>query len=74
MIGEIKKHLQENVFIPFMIHMADGRGVHIPTRDHIALSPAKANVTHDNDSWDLLPSLRMTGLTVDLPAPQPRQS
>ena len=74
MIGDIKRHLQEDVFIPFTIHMADGRKIHVPTRDHIALSPARAIVTHDDNTWDLLPGLLMTGLTVDVPAPHPGQS
>ena len=30
-------------------------------------------VTHDDDSWDMLPGLLMSGLTVDQPAPQTEQ-
>ncbi len=73
MIGDIRAHLQEDKFIPFTIHMADGRNIHVPTRDHIALSPARAIVTYDDDRWVVLPGLLMTGLTVENAATTPRQ-
>lgn len=72
MIGDIRRHLETVPFQPFTIHTGDGRAVHVPTRDHIALTPVRAIVTHDDNSWDVLPALLMTGLTVDAPTdPEP---
>ena len=65
MIGDIRKHLEKAPFMPFTIHMGDGRAIHVPTRDHIALTPLRVIVTHDDNSWDVLPGLLMAGLTVD---------
>ena len=70
MIGDIKKHLEAKQFSPFTIHMADGRQIPVPTCDHIALSPARVIVTHDDDTWDVLPGLLMSGLTFDSPKTQ----
>lgn len=52
-------------FVSFTIHMADGRTIRVPTREHISLSPGRATVIQDDDSRDILPGLLMAGLTVD---------
>lgn len=57
--------MQEDQFLLFTVHTADGRNIYVPTRDHIALSPARAIVTYDDDRWVVLPGLLMTGLTVE---------
>ena len=73
MIGDIRKHLELHPFIPFTIRTADGRSIRVPTRDHIALGATRVLITYDDDSWDMLPSLLMSGLTIDQPAPQTEQ-
>ena len=73
MIGDIRRHLETFPFVPFTINMADGRKVQVPTRDHIAFLPTRVIVTHDDGSWDVLPGLLMSGLTIDQVAAQPDQ-
>ena len=73
MTGDIREHLERQPFVPFTINMADGRKIRVPTRDHIAVSRTRVIVTHDNDPYDVLSSLLMSGLTIDEPAPQPEQ-
>ena len=68
MIGDIRKHLDRQPFVPFTINMADGRRIHVPTRDHILLNGSRAIVSLDNDDYDVLPGLLMSGLTVDASA------
>ena len=60
MIGDIRKHLDQHPFVPFTIHLADGRHIRVPTRDHILLAGSRAIVTLD--------SLLMSGLSVDAAA------
>ena len=68
MIGDIRKHLEKQPFVPFTIHMADGRQIRVPTRDHIAAAGSRAIVMLDNDDYDILSGLLMTGLSVDVSA------
>ncbi|HTD88181.1 MAG TPA: hypothetical protein VK850_16520 [Candidatus Binatia bacterium] len=35
MIGDIRKHLEITPFVPFSVHLADGREYPVPTIDHI---------------------------------------
>ena len=73
MISDIRDHLEKRPFVPFTINMADGRRIRVATRDHIAISQTRTIVMHDNDSYDVLPSLLMSGLKVDQPAEQTEQ-
>jgi hypothetical protein len=65
MIGDIRKHLENQPFVPFVINMADGRNIRVATRDHIALASSLAIVTQDTEDYDVLPGLLMNGLKVD---------
>ncbi len=67
MIADIRNLVTANPFVPFSIHMADGRSFRVLTRDHIGVSTARATVTHDDGSCDVLPGLLMAGLSVDAP-------
>ena len=68
MIGDIRKHLDRQPFVPFTIHMADGHHIRVPTHDHILLLGSRAIVSLDNDDYDILPGLLMSGLSVDASA------
>ena len=68
MIGAIRNHLDRQPFVPFTIHIADGRHIRVPTRDHILLNGNRVIVSLDNDDYDVLPGLLMSGLTVDASA------
>ena len=70
MIGDIRTHLEIHPFVPFSINMADGRKIHVPTRDHIAFIQTRAIVIHDDGKWDVLPSLLMSGLMIEQPTEQ----
>jgi hypothetical protein len=39
MLEEIRKLVQSGPFVPFTIHLADGRELRVPTVDHIAVGP-----------------------------------
>ena len=67
MLGDIRTLLAEVPFLPFIIHMADGREVRVPSRDHISIGTARVTVTRDDGSKNILPGLLMAGLTVDRP-------
>ena len=73
MTGDIREHLERQPFVPFTIHMADGQKIPVATREHVAVSRTHVIATHDNDSYDVLSSLLMSGLIVDEPAPQSEQ-
>ncbi len=68
MIGDIRKHLEEQSFAAFTIHMADGRNIRVPTRDHLLLVGSRAIVSLDNEDYEILPGLLMSGLSVDASA------
>lgn len=68
MIGDLRKHLEQQPFVPFTIHMADGRSLRVPTRDHIVLTRSRAIVVLDNDDYDILSGLLMSGISVDASA------
>ena len=69
MIGDISNHLDVVPFRPFTIHMADGRRIHVPTREHINIIGTRAQVVQDNDNVDILPGLLMAGLTIHASQP-----
>ncbi len=67
MIAELRKLIAKRPFAPFVIHMADGEAVAVPTEDHIAIAPAGARVVvFDNEGTaDILSALLMSRITVD---------
>ena len=68
MIGDIRKHLEQQPFVPFTIHMANGRHIRVPTRDYILMVGSRAIVSLATDDYDILPGLLMSGLSVDASA------
>ena len=67
MIGEIRRLVGAQPFIPFTIHMGDGGAVRVPTHDHILVFPkgSRVIVSYDNDEWDVLSPLLMSRITID---------
>jgi hypothetical protein len=66
MTADIQKRLEAQPFVPFVVHMADGREYSIPTPDHAHLSPTgrRLHVFADDDSSYILPALMIGGLKV----------
>ena len=68
MIGDIRKLKQNSPFVPFTIHLADGRHFQVPTEDHFLIVGTRAVVLNDNDSIEILAALLMSGITTDVAA------
>ena len=68
MIGDIRKLKQNSPFVPFTIHLADGREFLVPTVDHFLVVGNRAVVLNDNDSIEILPALLMSGITTNIAA------
>ena len=67
MISDIRKLINSAPFVPFIIHLADGGQVRVPTVDHVAISPTGGRVIvfADDDTHDVVPPLLMSRITVD---------
>ncbi len=65
MIGEISKLKRNIPFVPFTIHLADGRHFQVPTTDHFLIVGTRGVVLNNNDSIEILPALLMSGITTD---------
>jgi hypothetical protein len=65
-IKEIQKVYRAQPFRPFIIHMADGRGIRVDHPEFMALSPAgRAAVVFDKDGgFEVIDVLLVTGLEV----------
>jgi hypothetical protein len=70
MTSDIRQHLQAQPFVPFTVHVADGREYHIPTPDHAHVHPngERVSIFTDNDREFILPALQLSGLALDLSA------
>ena len=71
MLGELRRLLEKDRFEPFTIYMADGEQLHVPTRDHIAVSPKGIRVVVFDDEGiaKVLSGLLMTRVSFDDHAP-----
>jgi len=56
MTADIRQLLQAEPFVPFAIHVADGREYRVPTPDH----------AHDDRTF-ILPALLLSGVALDTP-------
>lgn len=68
MIANIRNFLAAAKFVPFTIHMADGRRIEVPTRDHIAVGRRGVVVMDDNDNFQILSGLLMTSVEANIAA------
>ena len=73
MIGDLRRLIDAQPFVPFTIHTASGAQLRVPTVDHIAVSPTGARVIvfADDDSTILVSALLIGHLIAD---PVPVQS
>jgi hypothetical protein len=74
MTSDIRQHLAAQPFIPFTVHVADGREYRIPTPDHAHVSPkgGRVSIYTDDEREFILPALLISGVALDsLQAPQP---
>ena len=49
MLDELRRLVHQQPFVPFAIHMANGEIIHVPTTDHIAISPTGKRVVGFDD-------------------------
>ena len=68
MTADMRQRLQSPPFVPFSIHVADGREYRVPTPDHAHVHPSGGRVSHytDDDREFILPALLISGLALDL--------
>ena len=74
MIGDLRRLIAAQSFVPFTIHTASGAQLRVPTVDHIAVSPTGARVVvfADDDSTILVSALLIGHIVAD-PMPLPSQ-
>ncbi len=68
MTVEIKEPLERQPFVPFTIHVADGREYNVPTPDHAHVVPSGQFAivfTEDNREY-VLPATLISGLAAAL--------
>ena len=67
MTADIRLHLAAQPFIPFTVHVADGREYRIPTPDHAHVYPSggRVSIYTDDDREFILPALLLSGLALD---------
>ena len=68
MIEDIRKLKQNSPFVPFTIHLADGRQFLVPAVDHFLVVGNRAVVLNENESIEILPALLMSGITTNIAA------
>jgi hypothetical protein len=69
MIADIRQLLRAQPFVPFTIHVADGREYLVPTPDHAHVYPSggRVSVFTDDDRTFILPALLLSGIALDSP-------
>ena len=73
MVDEISKLRRNSPFVPFTIHLADGRRFEVPTIDHFLVAGRRAVVLNDHNAIEILPALSMNGITTHADA-RPEES
>ena len=67
MIADIRERLDARPFVPFTIHVADGREYRVKTPDdaHIYSNRPRVSVFADDGREFILPTLLISGIAVD---------
>jgi hypothetical protein len=75
MTSDIRERLRAEPFIPFTVHVADGREYRIATPDHAHVYPSggRVSIFTDDHREFILPALLLSGLALDSVQP-PRPS
>ena len=65
----ICQHLLAQLFVPFSVHVADGRVSPVPTLDHAHVHPGDKPVSIYTDDYQefILQPLLLSGLAIELP-------
>ena len=76
MLAELRRLITKNPFVPFIIHMADGKALRVPTGDRIAIAPdgARVVVFNDEGTTDFLSVLLISRFTLDQESPSVAQA
>lgn len=61
-IAGIREALHKQPFEPFNIRLADGRSLPVPHPDFVALTPRRAIVGAEDDSWSVVEPLLIVSL------------
>jgi hypothetical protein len=61
-IAGIREALHKQPFEPFTIRLADGRALPVPHPDFVALTPRRAIVGAEDDSWSVVEPLLVVSL------------
>ncbi len=71
MVADIREHLNAQPFVPFVIHVADGRAFRVPTPDHAHVQPNRARIVvfSEDGALHILPGLLISGIAVDSEQP-----
>jgi len=65
MLGELRRLAKQAPFIPFTIHMADGRQFRVQHPDHLFVGQRfHAVLEQDDGTLEILPGLLISGLTL----------
>ncbi|HEV7401946.1 MAG TPA: hypothetical protein VGO11_03435 [Chthoniobacteraceae bacterium] len=67
MTSDIRQYLEAHPFVPFTVHVADGREYRIPTPDHAHVHPngVRVSIFTDDDRQFILPEALLSGLALD---------
>jgi hypothetical protein len=67
MVDDLRKLIAKRPFVPFTIHTVDGGAMHVPTGDHIHVTPTgnRVFVDFDDGSYDTIRPLMISRLTVE---------
>jgi hypothetical protein len=67
MIADIRERLDARPFVPFTIHVADGREYRVATPDdaHVHCNRARVSVFAEDGREFVLPALLISGIAVD---------
>jgi hypothetical protein len=67
MIADIRERLDARPFVPFTIHVADGREYRVATPDdaHVHSNRARVSVFAEDGREFVLPALLISGIAVD---------
>ncbi|MBY0512904.1 MAG: hypothetical protein K2P78_03220 [Gemmataceae bacterium] len=71
--NELRRHVTAVPFRPFVLHVSDGRMIHVHARDFIMVSPlgSTVDVFQPDETHDILAGGAITGVSFPPPAQAP---
>ena len=72
-IAELRESREAVPFVPFTIHLANGRTHYIRHRDYLSMPPGEGRsvwIYKDSDAWSILDACLITELTFERATPQ----